>query len=427
MAERGGILRRLAQAFLLQAVGISFAALFGVWVAGQVFEAVFMKRAIQEEAQYLAGRLDADPEAALPDTLNLHTYVSDRQDRADVPDWVAALGPGFHPNPAPMVSQAYVLDREDRRIYLVFGGERVSALATWFGILPLAAALVAVYLTTWFAYRASRGAVSPVVWLSREVRAMGPDRVDHDRVAPENLPAGADVEVVALADAIHQFALDLDAFVDRERAFTREASHELRTPITVIRASVEALAGSELSASQLRKVDRIARAVHDMEELTEVFLLLAREGEQGPDRRPVDLEALARTELDRAREFAEDKDLDLSIEVAGRPGTIEAPPRVLSVLVGNLVRNAVKYTERGSVRVRVDGTRVDVIDTGPGIAQGGSEPTFREHNVDSGFGVGLSIVRRLCERFGWRLEFSRPREHQGTCASLTFAPGGAPA
>lgn len=96
----------------------------------------------------------------------------------------------------------------------------------------------------------------------------------------------------------------------------------------------------------------------------------------------------------------------------------------MHVVVANLLRNACQFTDAGQVEVRVGGGRVVIKDTGIGMSAEALsriyEPFFRaDRNQGQGVGLGLPIVRRLCERCGWRIELESS-EGQGTTATLVY-------
>ena len=229
-----------------------------------------------------------------------------------------------------------------------------------------------------------------------------------------------------LTDALLRYSQRLAHFLERERQFTRDASHELRSPLTVIRMAASILLEDpELGDAKRRTAQRIQRACHDMEELTQAFLLLARESETGLPTEAVCINDLVAEEVERARLLAADK--PVTSEVRGTQRLfVEAPEKVLSILLGNLLRNAFSYTDAGQVVVEIGAGKVTIRDTGVGIAKGRIEDMFRpfvrgEDNRRGGHGVGLTIVRRLSDRFGWPVNIvSEPGV--GTTVEITF-PG----
>ncbi|HSX63164.1 MAG TPA: sensor histidine kinase, partial [Pseudoxanthomonas sp.] len=107
--------------------------------------------------------------------------------------------------------------------------------------------------------------------------------------------------------------------------------------------------------------------------------------------------------------------------------TVDAPETVLSVALGNLIGNAVKYTMEGDVVVKLLPDGVEVIDSGPGLSaedaarlfERGYRGTHAGHS--QGGGIGLSIVSRLCDLYGWQVSV-RPGERKGVIATLRFSP-----
>lgn len=131
--------------------------------------------------------------------------------------------------------------------------------------------------------------------------------------------------------------------------------------------------------------------------------------------------------LDSHRAQLGGKPLELRME--GKPGlVVDAPEAALSVALGNLIGNAVKYTPQGDVVVRLLDGVVQVVDTGPGLSEEDAERLFQRgyrgtHAGHSqGAGIGLSIVGRLCDLYGWDVSV-RPRHdgERGVVAVLSFS------
>jgi signal transduction histidine kinase len=160
-----------------------------------------------------------------------------------------------------------------------------------------------------------------------------------------------------------------------------------------------------------------------MEAVIDAFLILAREADVEPQVELFDVNEIVRYEVDNARELMVGRPVEIFLHSAG-PVQLHAPPRVLQVVVSNLLRNACSYTDEGRIDVDVLDDRVVVRDTGIGMsaeALGRAfEPFYRaEPTRPQGTGLGLSIVRRLCDRFGWKVTLdSEPG--RGTQAAVLY-------
>ncbi len=424
--SEAGLRRKLDKAFLLQAVLISVVAALSVYAAAFVLEEVLVKQALRAEADYFWRHYDAQRQFPKPDTLNLTGYLGALEGGEGLPPELRELGPGFHGSSALDYSVVYVTEHAGQRLVLVFDGGSVNELALYFGLVPLTIVLVMLYVGAWIAYRQSRRAVSPIIKLAHAVHDLDLEHPNAAVFEASGFKDDPNEEVASLAAALHRFAQRINEFVDRERSFTRDASHELRSPLTVIKIAANMLLSEqELSTPAKNSVERIKRSATDMEDLVGAFLLLARESEQGLSREPVCVNELVAEEIERASPLLAGKPIDVQ-STANVSLVLNTSEKVLSVLIGNLIRNAFSYTDEGRVTVHIGDGFVCIEDSGIGIPKQEVEKVFKPfHQGHSqrrgGFGVGLTIVRRLSERFNWPVNIESQPEI-GTRVTVEF-PG----
>jgi signal transduction histidine kinase len=422
---RAGIRRKIWAVYVLQVAAISLATILGVYGAATVLEDVLIKRALAGEATFYWQRWQRNHSAPVPDTNNMTGYLlASGADPVGLPGSVRNLAPGYHRVQLNgSFELVHVSDGPPGRLFLVFNQEQVGRLAFLFGFVPLILVLLIIYITTWLTYRASRRALSPVIALAKVVRDWDPKQPDLAALDPRNLSSDPDGDVETLARALHGYASRIEEFVERERNFTRDASHELRSPLTVIKLAGDVLVEEDVSPFAQRALQRIRRSVRDMEAMLETFLLLARESDTGLPQEEFVVNDAVREEVERAQPLLEGKPVTLELEERTR-FALRAPPRVFAAMIGNLIRNACLYTESGTVRVRIDEDSVSVADSGIGMSADEiartHQPYFRAgRSTSAGHGVGLSIVRRLSERFGWPVDL-RSEVGAGTTATIHF-------
>lgn len=230
---------------------------------------------------------------------------------------------------------------------------------------------------------------------------------------------------LVLGAAINTYAQRIAELVERERTFTRDASHELRSPLTVIKVATDLLLADEGHAGSRklarRHLERIRKATRDMEALLEAFLILARDAESGLPAEDFLVNMVLREELERAQPLLKDKPVDVRLEEHCQL-LLHAPAKAVGLVLGNLVRNAFQHTASGQVTALVGPDGVRIVDTGSGMMldplhgpMGASERSGPARNG----GVGLSVVRRLSDRFGWPVRFESMPD-RGTMVSIGF-------
>ena len=245
--------------------------------------------------------------------------------------------------------------------------------------------------------------VKQVTDLAERVRHLAPGDVQGATM----IQPGQDEEVAQLAHALDDYQNRITRMLRREQEFTANVSHELRTPITTILTSCELLVTEpNLSERTRARIGMIEAAATRMGEQLQALLFLAREQALGI-MEPV---ALAECVYDAVEPVCtEIYRKRLIFEVAIAPKTVLTLNRqALHTALVNLLRNAVQYTEHGFIRVNFGQNRLSISDSGIGIEPFYMpllyERFFRGSSQGEGLGIGLAIVKRICDHYGWIIE-----------------------
>ena len=271
----------------------------------------------------------------------------------------------------------------------------------WDVVLAGVLTLVVAIFGGWFV--AGR-ALAPIKRISRTARAMSAGDLSA-RIAVESTES----ELEQVASTLNEAFDRLRLAVEQERRFMADASHELRTPISVLRAETEWALDRERSPQQYKDALAVCRrAAHRMQDIAERLLTLVR-AEAAPD--PEDLTPVAmRSLLDDVVKWltpmAQERDVRLT--VTGDPFTVNGDAEQLREALNNVIANGILYNKPGgSVAIstrRLGGTaRIEIVDTGVGIPADAVTRIFeRFFRVDrarsrdtGGSGLGLSIARTI--------------------------------
>lgn len=416
----------LKSRYVIQAFCIGISVIAGVFLTYWLLNHSLVNRALQQEAEHYWGLLEQDSSAPLPNTKNLRGYLLPR-DRAIVPKELYDIPLGYHDGfHFSCCNLVYVSSNGDgQKLLLFFNSRQVGSLIYLFGLLPLSIALIALYLSLWFSYRLAKRLMSPAIALANQVRSANLLKLRKGDFNPQNPLFSGDKDVMTLAAALDDMAGRVQSFVARERQFTQDVSHELRSPIAVIQMAAERLLSRSADPDNKDYIRKIAMAAKDMEGLTNFFLMMAREEHSQLPREPVILSEIVETEIDKLSLIAKQKGIVLTKTEYDR-GDVLASETVVAILVGNLLRNALLYTDQGHIEVAIYRDSIIISDTGVGMDPAVIAKvfdTFERGAVDidnrQGFGVGLSIVKRFCRRFGWAIDL-RSTPGEGTRVSILF-------
>ncbi len=235
--------------------------------------------------------------------------------------------------------------------------------------------------------------------VSRTVAGLGNWAQGLDEKTLQNQPPDFHYpELNALAELIRTSLQSVQEGLDREHKFLRHASHELRTPISVIRNNVELLdklqhlPEERKAGKQKQVIQRIDRASLNMKYMTETLLWLSRNEDTMPSLKPVQLDTLITELTDDLLYLIEGK--EVTSEVHTTPCIVHVPEPAAGIVISNLIRNALQHTNSGSVNITQDENHITIINTLPSSSKGD----------DLGFGLGLKLTEQLTRKLGWPYE-----------------------
>ncbi|MGN7918451.1 MULTISPECIES: sensor histidine kinase [Lysobacter] len=418
---------RIVLSFVLLGFGLTAMFAFATnWTRTRVeneLVADVVNRNIDEYARQYYSAPNLKPEVPFQQ-MWLRVYKSDSFERVRIeqPDWYT-LPDGIHniqgkdPDGSPFSYKLGVRKTPTEWFFLAYDMSQGALSEAQFNrAIYLSVPVFTLFSLLVGLWAASR-VMSPVSELANRLKRSG--RSSQAEALAAHFP---DDEVGQLAEALDDYAERLTNVVQRDREFNADVSHELRTPLAVIKGAVELLLSRpDIEDKTRNRLLRIQRAEQQCTDLISALLLLSR-NERGHG--STDIARLAEQLLDAHRAQLGGKPLTLRIE--GEQGlVVDAPEAAVAVALGNLIGNAVKYTTQGEVVVRLHPRTVEVIDSGPGLSaedaaklfERGYRGTHAGHS--QGGGIGLSIVRRLCELYGWDVRV-KPGEVRGVVATLTF-------
>jgi signal transduction histidine kinase len=404
-----------------------FGCLLSVLLSGWLYLASheaslrLMDETLKAELEDYLARRQRNPNSLPPATVTVVGYVSPAQQGAPAPpDELRDTRPGLSTISLDgLPFRLLVRDVGGSRFYLLYNKTHQLAREARFKWLLGSGVLVITLLASggglWLADRV----IAPVTVLAERVKMLEPEAA--------HTPLGEDFppdELGALAQGFDRYLSRLSAFIERERAFTADVSHELRTPLSIIQGAAEIQEeDASLTERQRARALRVQRAAQDMAEITTALLVLAREQRLGSTR-PTSMAKLVKEAVERHRHLLENKTTRLKLQFDADP-QLAADRALLLIVVGNLIRNAFQHTEQGEVTIRLTAGELRIADTGRGIPEADLAHIFQPRYKGSeskGEGIGLSLTKRICDRYGWDIAVTSHRG-RGSEFTLDFGNG----
>lgn len=282
------------------------------------------------------------------------------------------------------------------------------------GFMMFVAGMLAISLV--IARLGSTRIIRPLQNLSNQIRKIQPDS-SFTRIPVHY----ADVELNEIARVLNDLLAALDTYVRREKALVSLASHELRTPIAVISGALDVIdQRSPEDPTNRKTLDRIRQATDKMQADVDALLKLAHRSSKQDKAGKVDLAQCVRRVVTELENSAPAYAGRVKQTVPRDPVILSADQTLIHMLIRNLIQNALRHT-RDFVYVSISDDRFSISDAGEGL------PTHIRARLSGSAddksvpedGLGLFIVRLICERLAWRLQVSQS-SHSGTHIDIVF-------
>jgi hypothetical protein len=383
---------RVTLAFTLMGALLSLLFAAAALYITEDYEQIVVDEILRGQAEDYRLRLSLQPLTPLPRTHRLSGYLRTPEGHSDVPPELRAFGPGIHEIEEESDDGVHVgvFDTERGRLYFVIDLSDIERLERHLAKFLTAIVVFGTALSGWLGWLLARATIAPVRRLAAAVDGLP----THAQPTSLGAEMGSD-ELGRLAHAIDGYQARLVEADASERSFFADASHELRTPVAVVRGAVELLLDEPIAdEGTRRRVQRLDRGIRELGELLDIMFGMVRG--QGAELTLVDARALLR---DAVAEWTavERSALSIRIDASGRLRVTEH--EALLVLRG-ILRRLVPQDATGILAIGLSGQRLELSHT----AVGSAAPSHRATAARSDRGLGLTLVGRLAQRIGWRIE-----------------------
>lgn len=407
MHHRQPLKKRIVIAFFLMTLVVAGVSSIGIFFIVHALEEHFVSQGLSDNLQEIINN-QMSRERIMRLNQDTDFYTTNAQVQYPIPEQFKEVKPGFSEILLRNGNAYYIYKRSiEHQDYLIVKDqtefekrEHILLLVVFLGF--VVSLIFAYVLGKLLANRI----LAPVIKLARQVSQIS---LSQNKQQISNFDKQyADDEIGQLAATFARAFADLHQALERERLFTSDVSHELRTSLMVITTGCELLLldRDKLSSKQYQQIQRINTANHDMQELVQTFLMLARKENSQIVGDQVTLLALAEDQRDIWLPKFQEKNINFSLDI--KSTNMKTYNKILlKTVMSNLLRNAWHYTEEGMVRLVVDGDVFWVEDTGVGVPADKQQAIFqafvRGSNRGEGLGLGLSLVKRICTHENWKV------------------------
>lgn len=397
MTRRLPLRTRVTLLYTLMGLVLSIVFAWAVGFIADDYEDLLVEGILADQVRDYAARLQQVPVTDLPQTTRLRAYLRQPDGTGDVPAALATLSPGIHESELESEDGIYmaVSDTPSGRMYLTMNLQDIEELEELLNLSLVSVVVFGTLISAWLGWLLSGRVILPIRRLA--------DAVENLPTHPVQTSLARDMprdELGRLGAAIDDYQARLVSAEEAERAFFADASHELRTPISVVRGATELLLeDSEESPAMRPRLLRLDRGVRELSELLDALLRLARR--RTGETEEVVLKAWLRKCLAGTASI---KDGRVRLVVHGDGGTCLLPASDAELIVRGVIRRLLPPELPGLLEIAVSKEAIEFRFVGEErthVLVPGLQPRQSDRRL------GLTLVGRLAEQLDWDIDDSR--------------------
>lgn len=400
----------LAMSLLISAMVIVFA------YSVNVLEHELMQKHIFAELELVKKELSKNPDYILPRTANLQVYKPDSHDPG-LPGFLRGLPIDFHEEISTNGSTYFVLVTtfNDAPLYIVNDISEFEQSENTFWIIIIVSWCILMALIFAVSYLLSHYLLKPISDFSDEIGQLQPQQRGLKLSGKYH-----GLEIEKITHAFDQYLKKLDEYVERQHAFAAMASHELRSPLTVVQTSAELIASQTQDEQIIDQCHKISRSTSNMSDMILALLSITRDQTRDEQNYAVDLHELVQEALVNFEHQIRLNTIEIDNWITPDT-TFRCNSALLSVVINNLLSNAIKHSPQGMIRITFMNHSLSILDNGEGLGTDQTDQLFKmgvAGKNNGGYGLGLYITKLICDKQGWKLELKNVSP--GTLARVTF-------
>src|SRR5690606_30235871 len=350
--------------YWLQIGFIALSVVIGIACSAWVVKGSLLRTALEQEMSHYWQRLESNPAAELPDTKNLYGYR-----------WNTLPPPEFQYLPLEQGVHRYFIDGKERmtvygqkdgqHVLLVFGESNVNKLVWMFGLAPLMLSLFVLNSVLWWRNRRARRYFSPITRLANALEHIDWEHHKNQASPFHDILTDSNLEAEYLKQALEKYNQVLSEFIQREREFTGDVSHELRTPLTILKGNVQLC---QARYGDNKSFTRLHNTIEDMQLLVDTLLAIARNTTNTLTAEPTMLSECLDSLMQDLQSVSHNKgmQIDLQKDLDEQPRKLY--PSMTKMVFGNILRNALNYSQGTEIDVILQKNTVLIADNGIGIS-----------------------------------------------------------